>query len=588
MGESNGRPPVEVEIKWLLQATIELVDMLRVQRDFLRRHGMALPPGTLNTLNGVYTDLETYAGQITRISVELGQLRALAETIALVNSSLDLNQVLNEVMDKVIALTGAERGYIVLRDEQTGEMAFRAARNLDRETIDEGGFIVSRTVVEEVAATGQPIVTTNAQSDPRFSHQQSVMLHALRSVLCVPLTVKGEVTGVVYADNRVRDGLFGEQELALLVSFANQAAIAIENARLYRRVQLTLSEVTEIKEMLDNVFASIASGVITTDMYDTITTYNVAAEHILDLPRDRVLGHALAEALPALYAPIADVLSNVYAQNAQETLDIEPELGTRGKVSLNLKLTPLKDEDETQGVAIVLEDLTEIRRRDATLDMVRRYLPPEVLDNIQSIDGLGLGGERRVITVMFVEMRPFSSFPPHLSPQELMSWLNLYLTSGAEVIHQQSGVIDKFMGNEIMVLFNTQLNPYEHHAWAAVMTALRLAETCLTLANQLGEAPEPHYRIGIHTGVATLGNVGSATRRDFTAIGDTVNLAKRLQENAEHGQIIISEDTYRHSAEQLVGSEATLSISQHPDVQVRGRRQVTTVYEVRACAEPEC
>lgn len=582
MSEPNGRPTVEDEIKWLLQATTDLIDMLRVQRDFLRPHGMTLPPGTLNILRSAQADLETFSQQIINVSVELGQLRALAETTALVNSSLDLNQVLNEVMDKVIALTGAERGYIVLRDDQNGEMAFRVARNLDRETIDEGGFIVSRTVVEEVAATGQPVVTTNAQSDPRFSHQQSVMLHALRSILCVPLTVKGEVTGVVYADNRVRDGLFGEQELTLLVAFANQAAIAIENARLYRRAQITLAEVTEIKEMLDNVFASIASGVITTDMYDTITTVNAAADHILDLPRGQALGHALAEALPALYYPIAEALARVYAHSTQETIEIEPELETRGKVSLNLKLTPLKDEDETQGVAIVLEDLTEIKRRDATLDMVRRYLPPAMIDNIQSIDSLGLGGERRVITVMFVEMRPFSSFPAHLSPQDLMAWLNLYLTAGAEIIHQQAGVIDKFMGNEIMVLFNTQLNPHEHHAWAAVNTALRLGDACLTLAGQLGEAPVPYYRIGIHTGVATLGNVGSATRRDFTAIGDSVNLAKRLQENAESGQIIISEDTYHHCAGQLVDMETRLSILPHPAVQVRGRRQTTTVYEVRA------
>ncbi|HML20411.1 MAG TPA: adenylate/guanylate cyclase domain-containing protein [Aggregatilinea sp.] len=584
MSEPNGRPPVEDEIKWLLQATTDLIDVLRVQRDFLRQHGMTLPPGSLNVLRSVQMDLENFSRQIINASVELSQLRALAETTALVNSSLDLNQVLNEVMDKVVALTGAERGYIVLRDEQTGQMEFRVARNLDRETIDEGGFIVSRTVVEEVAATGQPVVTTNAQSDPRFSHQQSVMLHALRSVLCVPLTVKGEVTGVVYADNRVRDGLFGEQELSLLVSFANQAAIAIENARLYRRVQITLSEVTEIKEMLDNVFTSIASGVITTDIYDTITTYNAAAERILALPHDRVLGHTLAEALPALYHPIADALARVYAQSARETIDMELNLRSRGKVSLNLKLTPLKDEDETQGIAIVVEDLTEIKRRDATLDMVRRYLPPTMIDNIQSIDGLGLGGERRVITVMFVEMRPFSSFPAHLSPQDLMAWLNLYLTAGAEVIHQNAGVIDKFMGNEIMVLFNTQLNPQEHHAWAAVNTALRLTETCLALADQLGEEAVPYYRIGMHTGVATLGNVGSATRRDFTAIGDSVNLAKRLQENAEQGQIIISEDTYRHCAEKLIEMESRLSISQHPAVQVRGRRQTTTVYEVRVAS----
>ena len=118
---------------------------------------MGLPPGTLSGLKDVLEDLDRVSILLASDATELEQLRALAETTALVNSSLDVNQVLNEVIDTVIALTGAERGYIVLRDEHTGEMEFRIARNLDRETIDEGSFIVSRTIVGEVAQTGQPV-----------------------------------------------------------------------------------------------------------------------------------------------------------------------------------------------------------------------------------------------------------------------------------------------------------------------------------------------------------------------------------------------------------------------------------------------
>lgn len=580
MVEANGRPPISAELEWLFSATAEMIDLLRAQRDRLRPYGITLPPGTLSILHSIRTDLEGLAPQITATSVELDQLRALAETTALLNSSLDLNQVLNEVMDKVIALTRAERGYIVLRDPATGQMEFRVARNLDRETIDEGGFIVSRTVVEEVAATGQPVVTTNAQADPRFSSQQSVMLHALRSILCVPLLVKGEVTGVVYADNRVVDGLFGEQELQLLVAFANQAAIAIENARLFRQVQMALAENTEIKVLLDNVFASIASGVITTDTDNTITTYNLAAERILGLPREEALGCPLPEALPVLYGYLEDALARVHTQNTQEIVEVESALPTRGSVWLSLKLTPLQNEGRTEGAAIVVEDLTEVKRRDATLDVVRRYLPPAMIDNIQSLDSLGLGGERRVITVMFVDTRPFDSFDPGLRPHELMERVNLYLTLGAEVIHHQAGIIDKFMGSEIMGLFNTQLNPHAQHAWLAVQAALRLVEEYPALTAQLGEPPSAYCRIGIHTGIATLGNVGSASRRDFTALGDTINLAKRLQENAARGQIIISAETYRHCREQLADYGDTVSIVERPNIQVRGRRQVTTIYEV--------
>ncbi|MBN2303035.1 MAG: GAF domain-containing protein, partial [Anaerolineae bacterium] len=227
---------VKQEIDRLAGAVDELMEALRAQREILRQRGMGLPPGTLPGLKSIRADLDQINTQLATDAVELEQLRALAHTTELVNSSLDINEVLREVMDTVIQLVGAERGYIVLRDEHTGQMEFRIARNIDRQSINQGDFIISRTIVDDVAQTGDPVLTTNAQADERYSAQESVVLHALRSILCVPLTVKGQVTGVVYSDNRIKDGLFGEKELSLLVNFANQAAIAIENARLFERV----------------------------------------------------------------------------------------------------------------------------------------------------------------------------------------------------------------------------------------------------------------------------------------------------------------------------------------------------------------
>ncbi len=571
----------QAEVLRLSRAIAELTDALRAQRDVLRQRGMSLPPGALTTMAEIYQQLDQIAGQFAGENVELNQLRALAQTGALINSSLDIDTVLNEVMDTVISLTGAERGYIVLRDEQTGEMQFRIARNLDRETITKGSFIVSRTIVEEVARTGEPVVTTNAQSDPRFSGQESVMIHALRSILCVPLVVRGTITGVVYADNRIRDGLFGDQELSLLLTFANQAAIAIENARLFKHVQSTLAEVTETKELIDNIFASIASGVITTDVEETVTTYNAAATRILATDSTAVLGYRLSTCLPVIYHHVRDLISLVMQQNHQHIMEIAPEVPTRGPTNLNLILTPLKNNDVTEGMAIVVDDLTEIKQRDATLDVVRRYLPPAMVDNIQNLDGLGLGGERRHITTLFVETRPFSSFAPNLNPQEMMEFLNLYLTRSAEAIHMYNGVIDKFMGNEIMVLFNTQLNPSDDHAWLAVQAALRIAENLLTLTTELGEPPVPFHRLGIHTGIATLGNVGSSYRREFTAIGDSVNLAKRLQENAAPGEIIISRDTFEHCQDEITNPAHRIRILERPSLQVKGRRQVAQIFAIQ-------
>jgi sigma-B regulation protein RsbU (phosphoserine phosphatase) len=149
------------------------------------------------------------------------------------NSSLDLNEVLNRVMDEVIAATRAERGFVMLQ-EADGRLVFRVARGMDQETIDDPQFQVSRSVVERTAREGQPILTSDAQSDDRFSMRRSVKVLGLRSILCVPLKTKDQVSGVVYVDNRLQVGIFTEADLELLTAIASSAAIAIENARLYQ------------------------------------------------------------------------------------------------------------------------------------------------------------------------------------------------------------------------------------------------------------------------------------------------------------------------------------------------------------------
>ncbi len=570
----------------LSRALQEVSDTLHAQDSLLRQRGLALTPEVLRGLDSLTGDLRRLADFLRPVYVELEQLTALAQTTALINSSLDLNQVLNEVMDTVIRLTGAERGYIVLRDESSGELEFRVARNLDRATLERGEFIVSRTVVRQVAETGEPVLTTNAQADPAYSTQESVVIHALRSILCVPLMLKNRVTDVVYVDNRVKDGVFREKELHLLTAFANQAAIAIENARLFARAQAALSEVTAMKELMDDVFASIASGVITLDAAGTILTCNQAAARIFGVPVSAVQGLNLAQVMPALARTLSDLQADVLGGGQSHWLDLSLTLPERGEVYLQLALSPLLDEAQIVGVVIVVNDLTEIRQREATLELVRRYLPPGMVDNIQSLDELGLGGERRTITTLFVETRPFHTFPDTLRPQELMERLNLYLTAGAEAIHSRHGVIDKFMGNEIMGLFNTQLNPSADHAWQAVLAALTMADEFQALAERLGEEAVAHWRIGIHTGVATLGNVGSPLRRAFTAIGDTVNLAKRLQESAAPGQIILSEEAYAACADFLHDPAFGLQVIEQGTLLVKGRSQPTRIFEIRRSHQP--
>ncbi|MGD0006319.1 MAG: GAF domain-containing protein, partial [Anaerolineaceae bacterium] len=192
-------------------------------------------------------------------------MRALTQVGQVINSSLELNEVLQIVMDNIIRLTGAERGFLMLKNE-AGEMTIRIARNWTQESIDPSEISISRTVVNRVVNSGLPVLTTNAQEDPRFSGQRSIVAYNIRSIVCVALKVKGVLTGVIYVDHRIRAALFTQKDLDLLDAFTNQAAVAIENARLFASVKNTLEEVTALKNIMDNVFSSMASGVLTADI----------------------------------------------------------------------------------------------------------------------------------------------------------------------------------------------------------------------------------------------------------------------------------------------------------------------------------
>ncbi|MEJ2352571.1 MAG: SpoIIE family protein phosphatase [Anaerolineales bacterium] len=160
----------------------------------------------------------------------LSLLYRLSQTF---NSTLDLDEVLDRVMDEVIAVTQAERGFVMLMDEG-GDLVFHTARGMDQDTIEEPGFQISRGIVNQVAREGQPMLTSDAQSDSQLSLRASVIHLGLRSVLCVPLQVKGNTIGVIYVDNRLQAGIFTQDDLELLNAIASSAAIAIENARLYQ------------------------------------------------------------------------------------------------------------------------------------------------------------------------------------------------------------------------------------------------------------------------------------------------------------------------------------------------------------------
>lgn len=568
-----GANPTTVPAPELSQQMVLLTQMTEQIRESLVRSDYRIPPGILETLTQLSSSINYLKQKLQQREDERHNLLALADIGQVVNSSLELSDVLRIVMDTIVRLTGAERGFLMLREDGTHQLATRIARNWEQESIDSSEFAVSRTVINRVAADGQPVLTTNAQEDPRFGKQESIIVYNLRSILCVPLKVKDEITGVIYADNRIRAGIFTESDRKLLTAFANHAAVAIENARLFESVRATLAEVTQLKNLMDNVFSSIASGVVTADIDDKITMCNRATETILGKSACDMVGNTINELLPPISPDLARHVAEV-RQTDQHLVGLEytPVLPERGQVSLSLNLSPLKDAAEnTQGVAIVMEDLTEKKRLEGQRRLFGRMVSPAVIEQLNP-DELHLGGKRTQITTLFADVRGFTSFSEKVDPEQLVSVLNCYLAAAADAVLAEVGTIDKFMGDSIMAWFNAPI-PQPDHTLRAVRAALRILDSVFSLHCQF--PPEFHlsYGVGIHFGEAVLGLVGTETRLEYTAIGDSVNTAKRIQENASGGQILISAEAFAQVAKQV-------KVRLVEPVTAKGKSRPVIVYEV--------
>jgi transcriptional regulator with GAF, ATPase, and Fis domain/tetratricopeptide (TPR) repeat protein len=179
-----------------------------------------------------------------------GRLRRLLRINKRLNSELRLPRLLELIMDTVIELTEAERGFVLLEDDQ-GQLVVKVARNIGQQSLDAEAFELSQSIARQAATGGQPIVTIDAGMDPRFREAVSVSDLHLRSVMAVPLHIKGRAVGTLYVDNRLRKGAFGEADVELVLDFAEQAAIAIENARLMTELRRRERQIEVLNRRLE-------------------------------------------------------------------------------------------------------------------------------------------------------------------------------------------------------------------------------------------------------------------------------------------------------------------------------------------------
>jgi adenylate cyclase len=556
----------------LAEQMTALRQIIQNTRTALQATRYAFTSGTLDGLSHADSELERLAKLIANTETQYRHSLALTEIGQVVNSTLELDEVLRIVMDNIVGLSRAERGFLMLKDE-TGNLVAHVARNWEKESINSTEAAVSRTVIQKVVESGEAILTTNAQNDPRLSGQESIIAFNLRSILCVPLKVKNDLIGVIYADNRIRSGIFTETERDLLMAFANQAAVAIDNARLFSSLKNTLAEVTGLKNLMENVFASITSGVITTDVKEQVTLANRAAERILGQASKDILGRCVDDVLAPVSDAIRPHLTSV-RQTDKSVVDLEfsPTLPVRGNVDWRFNLSPLKDEaHRTQGMAIVLDDLTERKHLEAQRRLFERMVSPAVIHQLDP-NKLQLGGKRANITTIFADIRGFTSFSEKQSPEKLVAVLNRYLAAMAEAVLAQEGTIDKFMGDAIMAWFNAPI-PQADHTLRAVKAALALRASVENLYSELPLEERLYFGAGIHYGEAVLGLIGTEKRLEYTAISDSVNIAKRIQENSANNQILISREAYERVKQEV-------EVKPVPPMSAKGKTRPLEVFEV--------
>lgn len=285
-------------------------------------------------------------------------LQVLYEVSKAVNSSLILDEILSIVMKKSIELLKAERGFLMLLDSDS-RLQFKTAHNIKKQELDKSDLQVSTTIAEGVIKTGRSVYTSDALNDGRFATKQSVLQMNIRSAMCVPLRIKDQMIGVVYLDNSSKANIFLQSDLYLFELFADQAALAIQNAQLY-------TELFNLQRFQEAVLDKTPVGIIVVDESGQVRSFNIAALRVFKKAsligveiQEMVLGRNLFELLPENEK---EFWQENIRNSAVKPLEIDSHhLKTQGDdIVVRLRFSPFNHMDgESNGRIIVAEDITE-------------------------------------------------------------------------------------------------------------------------------------------------------------------------------------------------------------------------------------
>jgi len=444
----------------------------------------------------------------------------LLEVVSSIASEIYLQPLLQKIIDAATQLLDADRGSLFLNDAVRGELYSRVAGGAD---IEEIRFPNNAGIAGECFTAGAPINISDAYADPRFNTEVDKRTgYKTDSMLCMPITAKhGIRVGVMQILNK-RVGSFGAGDEKRLVALCAQAAVSIENAQFFEQVNTA-------RNYNESILRSMSNGVVTMDAAWTITKVNQTAARILRRSEEELQGKAVQEVLGERNAWILKSLEKVRSSGKTDiSVDTDLLLEDYAAVSLNLSTVPLvTEQDQPIGYMLVMEDISREKRLRTTMS---RYMSKAVVDQLVENGEAVLGGAGREVSVLFSDIRGFTSISERLGPSDTVGLLNQYFTAMVDIVFAHNGILDKYIGDMIMAVFGSVMardDDADDAVAAGNMMLVGLRDLNLR-RRQKGRDPI-RIGVGISTGHVVVGNIGSPKRLEYTVIGDRVNLAERLE-----------------------------------------------------------
>jgi class 3 adenylate cyclase len=516
------------------------------------------------------------------------ELEAIYQVDRIRDATTDTRELLSSIANVMTSSLGADLCLMSLVDEESGAVELKA---ID----DRLGIFgqLERDAVQRVVEWSAALDRSSLREEPALKWK------GVGHLLAAPLIVGGERLGSLLLLSSHRR--FGSAELGLLEAVVSQADSAVVHARTYGRLQQRNKEL----EVIYRVDRARDSGLDFDSMLNAVLNelcQAIEAEMGFIMLFDR-RGQQL-ELKASTEGNIFSMAEHYHLveKTAEEALDLGG-LVSRSALSAeihSLICVPLVLHEEIIGVfgAINRRGLKGFDREDERLLLAvtsqvdtaifeslekqhirstfSRYVSPKVVDLMLKTDQDFLKVDRALLTVLFSDMRGFTSVTERTDPDILMSFLNEHLAAMTEVIDRHEGTVDKFVGDEVVALFGAPM-PMEDHAQRAVRTALEMQQAHQELMAdwvKAGHEAVP-IGIGINTGEVIVGNIGCQRQLDYTAIGDNMNLASRICGVARGGQILISQATYQLIRQDVVVHEMA-------PVRVKGKAQPVQLYEVVA------